>query len=127
MHMAIDIDGTLGSYPGVLGHLAEMYLLLGHKVTLLTGGLVERVTEEAFAASVQARLKQVAGFYKGLTPSWLSKVTIHPVLAQTFAECPPLKGEFCKNESVHLFIDDSPDYCEAVRRLSPATLVLQVK
>lgn len=127
MLVAVDIDGTLSAHPYKFACMIAALQTNGDDVVLLTGGIVEKPNcDLVFQRAVSERREQVRPFFESHSFKVLDKVTIYPCLAKSFAEVVPLKGIYCRDNKVDILFDDSPSYCEAVKKLSPGTLVLKV-
>lgn len=114
--IAIDIDGTTTRYPQQMKRLLDAY----PDSVLLTGCSVhdpESADIGMLLAGRHAQLEPLIGTVER---------HIEICVGRNSAEVAEMKGRFCREHSVQLLIDDSPDYCDAVRRLSPATAVLRV-
>lgn len=125
MKVAIDIDGTLTVWPNELGMLAASLLAAEHEVIILTGFSVSVSNPQSadMAALIDCREKQLQ--LLGLN-KYVEDFCIKVCVGRNSAEVAELKGAFCRDAGVNWLIDDSPDYCAVVRRLSPGTLVTQV-
>lgn len=120
MRAAIDIDGTLAAWPAVLGPLTNAFSAAGWDVVLLTGHSCADPAAADRTALREGRLRQVAPFRASFR-----EVVV--CVGRNGSEVAEQKGAYCREQAVSLFVDDSPDYCRAVRRLSPGTLVLGVQ
>jgi hypothetical protein len=117
---AIDIDGTLMAWPRVLGPLTHALVAAGWDVVLLTGCSCAEPDKADRLAMVKWREDQVA-------PAGAAFREIVVCVGRNSAEVGGLKGAYCRDHGIDLFVDDSADYRKAARRLSPQTLVLGVE
>lgn len=113
--IAIDIDGTTTRWPEQMKVLAASPCA----VVFLTG---HSNVNPATADLIQLNKGRVAQ----LQELGLFNVPIHVCVGRNSSEVAKQKGEYCRDNNVGLFIDDSLDYCEAVRRISPNTCILHV-
>lgn len=120
MMIAIDIDGTLAAWPGVLAPLSRALVDAGHEVVLLTGHSCPDPSKADRAALLAGRLRQVEPFLASFRE-------IVVCVGCNSGEVANQKGDYCRDQAVHLFIDDSRNYCDSVRKASPSTLVLEVR
>lgn len=121
MKIAIDIDGTLSRYPERLSSLAKSIVSMGGYACLLTGHSrpdPSTANSEELQAGRKAQIESL-GIGDLDAP-------IHICVGRNSREVAHQKGEFCRDNQIDIFIDDSKDYCEAVRRLSPNTTILWV-
>jgi len=118
MLVAIDIDGTLTAYPDVFRTMAGVLRQAGHPVVLLTGATDPRC-QPGFVHDPPNRLAQVTPLLGGLV---LPIVEVH---GRDGPENARLKGEYCRDNQVALFVDDDPGFCDFVRHLSPDTCCLR--
>lgn len=119
MNVAIDIDGTASAYPVQIAALSAALKSAGHSVVLLTGHSHEQ-------PDLADRLSLLAGRRAQVAPWGLSFDDIFVCVGRNSTEVADLKASYCRSHNVALFIDDSRNYCCAVKRFSPSTLVLEV-
>jgi hypothetical protein len=119
MNVAIDIDGTCSAYPAAFAALSRALTTAACRVVLLTGHSCSEPSKADQAALLASRRRQVE-------PWGLSFEQIIVRVGRNSAEVADQKASYCRASQVCLFIDDSPDYCRAVKRLAPSTLVLRV-
>jgi hypothetical protein len=119
MKAAVDIDGTLTAWPGVVGPLTQALAGAGWDVVLLTGHLHPDPAAADRVALMTLRRAQVARFEVAFRQIVLC-------VGRDVAEVAALKAAYLRDNGVGLFVDDSPPYAEAARRLSPGTLTLLV-
>jgi hypothetical protein len=119
MIVAFDVDNTLTKWPTTLVELATR--LSGVRLILLTGNVGDPADREQANHFREARKQQI----RELWPRHLSPPEIHVCIAPPGPGIANLKGEFCRDHKVAILLDDDPNYCKAVRRLSPATAVFQ--
>lgn len=112
MKVAVDIDGTITRWPKAC--LAIMNAFPG--AWILTGYAGPPLPYEELQ---RQRIEQ-------LTPI-LGEVQqpIHICVASSIRGIAKLKGQFCRDRMIDLFIDDHELYCSEVRRISPRTAVLR--
>lgn len=114
--VAVDIDGTITRYPSVFKEILDAFPY----AVILTGCLSDDPSSTNHDHLVSGRVQQ-------LTP--LIGVPRHEIIVcvgRTVADVANGKGLVCKQRGVSLFIDDSKVYCEAVRKISPSTAIIQV-
>lgn len=116
MFAAIDIDGTTTRYPYAMRRIVEMC----QPSVFLTGHSSVDPSTADMEDLIDGRRKQLAAL--GIT----QPCTIIVCVGRDSSEVAEQKGAFCRDNNVTLFIDDSLNYCEAVRRLSPKTAILHV-
>jgi hypothetical protein len=120
MKAAIDIDGTLTAHPGVVLTLANALRAAGWDVVFLTGCIYPG-PGKADAAGMEAdRRKQLAGY-------GADSFAVRVCVGRTLVEVATLKGVYCRDEDVHLLVDNDGLYCRTVRHMAPGTLVLRVE
>lgn len=117
--VAIDIDGTLAAWPSILGPLSHAMNTAGWDVVLLTGHSCSDPAQADRAGLLDARHRQAEPFRAGFRD-------IVVCVGKNSGEVAEQKAAYCRDNGIDLFIDDSRNYCEAVRRVSPKTLVLWV-
>ena len=117
MKYAIDIDGTLSKRPDVFFDLINS--LGPDKCVFLTGSTDINVPMEQHQSG---RRRQV----EGLIGSRLF-VEIHICVEETHENVSIAKGNYCRDNGIDVLFDDCERYCNDVSRISPKTLVLQVK
>jgi hypothetical protein len=120
MKAAIDIDGTLAARSGVPGPLTHALSGAGWDVVLLTGHSCPDPAAADRVALAAGRLRQVAPFRAAFR-----EVVIR--VGRSAGEVAEQKAAYCRDNGVALFVDNSPNCCEAVRKASPGTLVLEVR
>lgn len=123
MRVTIDIDGTLTAWPAVLDAVAKTILGIGGTVVLLTGCTAPDPATVNNAGLVESRRRQVRAIPGAADMAVLDIVVC---VGRDVADVADLKGAYCRDHGVTIVIDDAPEYCAAIRRLSPQTLVLQV-
>lgn len=113
MRIAIDIDGTLSHWHKIFWQI--MWAFPEH--TLLTGSTdVNRPYED----HLESRRRQV----KCLGIDWDVNIVI--CIGRDAHEVAVKKAEYCRDHGIMMFFDDTPDYCAAVRAISPGTMALLV-
>ena len=117
MFAAIDIDGTVSRHPAVLDIIANAKL---ESSVFLTGHSNENPATADKTQLLAGRIQQLAAL--GIT----THLPIIICVGRNSTEVAEQKGIFCRDNKVELFIDDSINYCEAVRRLSPNTAIFHV-
>lgn len=120
MNVAIDIDGTLSVWFSVLGPLSKALTVAGHTVVLLTGHSCPDPENADRDNLLHGRRTQVE-------PFCASFQEIIVCVGRNSTEVAQQKAEYCRNQQIDLFIDDSLNYCAGVRQRSPGTLVLHVQ
>lgn len=120
MKIAIDIDGTLTAWPEQFKRL--LTVMPDAVVTFLTGALILVEQPATQAQLVAGRRRQIAPLIGEL----MGRTEIFVSTGATIAEVAHGKGVFCRAHGVDIFIDDTMEYCEAVWKLSPKTMVLKV-
>lgn len=124
MHYAIDIDGTITTYPAAFRELIGAMRTYGNRVTVLTGGVSLRaITPEDYIHAKAARINQLIPLIGSDLTEW---VEAHPCLGMSHDEVMRMKAEWIKANAVDCFMDDDLGYCEMARKASPKTLVLRV-
>lgn len=119
MKVAIDIDGTLDGHQARIGPLTCALVAAGHDVVLLTGTSMPHPHLARMEQLQVQRQQQVA-------PLGACFREIVICVGENSNQVASKKGAYCLHNGIDLLIDDSKNYCEAVRQLSPTTLVLHV-
>jgi len=114
---AIDMDGTFWRYPYLLARLTENF-----EPIILTGTSHEDAWTDYRSQIIAEREKQVKDILQGIG------ITIRLIVCcgTNSSECATQKAEWCKKLEAVVFIDDSDNYCDAVRRENPNILILKV-
>jgi len=120
MKAAIDIDGTLAKWPMILGALSRALKKDGWSVVLLTGALHPDPEKADRAGMLRGRQRQVEPFGAAFDE-------IVVCAGRTTLQVAWQKAEYCRQHGIDLCIDDSREYTNEIRHLSPKTLALEVR
>ena len=121
MKVAIDVDGTLTAYPEVVADLVDALSRTGNSVMFLTGNASPDPYKVDRDEVRRLRREQVQSLAR------VSDPVIHVCFVRNSKEAAIEKAEYCYANGIALFIDDAPDYCEAVKAKCPAAMVLHVR
>lgn len=119
MKTAIDIDGTASAYPHQMAVLSHALRTAGLSVVLLTGHACPNPV-------VADRQELLAGRQAQVSAWGLSFDGIIVCVGRNSDDVAQQKAAYCRENGIGLFIDDSLNYCQAVKAASPATMVLHV-
>lgn len=124
MKYAIDIDGTITADPErfrmMMADLVNAETSEGNLVICLTGSLSVGADPEELKQKRVLQLRKI-GLEGGDDYD-----DIHVCVGPTPEDVARMKGEYCRDQGVDVFIDDTPMYRKAVKQLSPGTLVLGI-
>ena len=120
MRVAIDIDGTISRYPELFRKMTELWVSKGWFVAVLTGaGNIsheERETQlETYGMKQHRHYHDLAIADNG-----------HLAGAEYVNMAIEYKVDYCRDEFIDLFIDDSPTFCREVATRAPGCMVLKV-
>lgn len=119
MIYAFDIDGTLTRYPEMLGEMMKALWRQGHEIIVITGCLTASPTTEDQREAQLYNLKPQICFGTHYTK-------VHVVQGDTTDDVARGKGELCKKLGVSVMFEDTIQWCEIIRKLSPDTAVLWI-
>ena len=118
MNVVIDLDGTITAAPVAFEALMRSLMKSGHSVYVLTGA----IDPSSPGAKTEMRMEQLAVF--GLHKD-VHYTEVHVFVDRDVNVISRLKADFCRDNDVSIFIDDSKRYLEAVMIRSPKTLRLR--
>lgn len=108
MKVAVDIDGTITRWPAACKAVLDAF----PDAVILTGNIENGATQEQFVTARREQLRQ----YIGETDR-----DIVVCVGCSVPDVARLKGEYCRDNSIGMLLDDSDIYLDAVAKISPAT------
>lgn len=126
MLIAVDVDGTLSSYPFRFSAIIRHFRAAGSRVVILTGGLVDDPTPDDDAKHIVSRRHQLRGILTHHVPNDSHDIEIVPCLGPTTIDVAQKKAKWCFENHVDMFFDDNSFFCRTVKNLCPTCLVLHV-
>lgn len=118
--IAIDMDGTFAEWPRELEILSRSM-----PCVVLTGTVIENYAGWVpYNAAIAARMTQVAEVLQRLGVKTIPPIVV--CAGSNSSEIAKKKSDWCRDNGVSIFIDDSDDYCESVRAACPSLLILKV-
>lgn len=112
MKIAVDIDGTITSWPEQFKDMLAKY----EDAVILTGSLDRQSSMLDLLTQRREQLKPLIGEVKNIIIC----------IGEDLAQVARLKGTYCKQNNIDILFDNDTNYCLAVRAISPNTLVLKV-
>lgn len=126
MKIAIDIDGTITRLPKFFKQFIDSFIDNDNEIHILTGAKPNSRNDgnnkEGNYSNLPNRMKQLKKY--GIE----NYTVLISVLRET--DTPGVaegKGDYCKENKIDIIFEDNSKYAEAIKRISPHTIIFLIR